>query len=60
MIEIKKLKSGEYTEEGSFYALVNGQKVGENGRAFWKTESEAMACAKRYVIAMRMFNGKPP
>ena len=49
--KIKKLPLNEMTADGSYWAKVNGQKVGANGRAFWNTRSEAIACARRYILA---------
>ena len=50
-IKVKKLSLGEYTEEGSYWAEVDGEKIGDKGRAFWFSKGDAMACGRRYIIA---------
>ena len=53
-IKVKKLPFGDATDEGRFYVQVDGENIGEDGRAFWKTESEAYAIGSRYL--MRVLN----
>lgn len=43
-IKVKKLGLGETTSEGSYWAEVDGEKVGTDSRAFWETENEAWDC----------------
>jgi len=47
-VKVKMLPFGGVTEEGGYYAEVNGEPVGEMGRAFWPTEEEAELCGYRY------------
>ncbi len=53
----KKLPFGETTDEGSWWAEVDGQKIGEKGRAFWQTKSEAITCAKKYIENLKNYIG---
>jgi hypothetical protein len=57
-IAVKQLPMGDTTTEGSFYATVDGEKVGENGRAFWDTEQAAYDCGFRYLVYELNFGGK--
>lgn len=43
-VEVKKLPNGEYTEQGAYYAIVDGRNVGMPGRPFWRTREQAKAC----------------
>jgi hypothetical protein len=51
-VTIGKLGLNQRTEEGNYYPMVDGEKVGEKGRAFFWTPREAVACAKRFILAM--------
>lgn len=53
-IQTHKLPNGEFTDEGAYYATVNGVNVGEYGRAFWPTRAVARMCAERFVLAQKM------
>lgn len=50
-VSVHKLGLNEITDQGAYYAKVNGKTVGDKDRAFWETESDAEACAKRFVLA---------
>jgi len=50
-VSIHSLGLGQTTNEGSYYAKVDGKNVGTDGRAFWETESQAEACARRFIFA---------
>jgi len=50
--KVSSLPLGETTSEGSFFAMVNDENVGTDGRCFWDTEADAEACARRYILAM--------
>ncbi|WP_338632160.1 hypothetical protein [Afipia carboxidovorans] len=50
-IRVRKLGLGDTTEEGSFYAQVDGENVGEDGRAFWETRDDAQRCGERFLAA---------
>jgi hypothetical protein len=52
-IEVRKLPLGQFTDDGSFWPMVDGENVGEAGRCFWHTEDEARAVAERYVTKFR-------
>lgn len=39
------------TDEGRYYAKVDGMKVGMDHRAFWETKADAEACARRFILA---------
>ena len=49
-VQVKALPFGNTTEEGRFYAVVDGEKVGENGRCFWEKRSDARACGIRFLM----------
>lgn len=51
-IKVKRMPLGETTDQGPFYCQVDGENVGADGRSHWETESDAMACGRRYLIAM--------
>lgn len=53
-VQTHKLPNGEFTEEGAYFATVNGKSIGEDGRAFWPTRALARMCAQRFVIAQKM------
>jgi hypothetical protein len=48
-IRVRKLGLGDTTDEGPFYAQVDGENVGENGRAFWETREDARRCGERFL-----------
>lgn len=48
-IKICKLGLGFSTPEGAYWAKVDGDNIGEDGRAFWETHEEAQAAAERYI-----------
>lgn len=43
-IVVKKLPRGETTEQGAYYAQVDGRNVGMPDRPFWRTHEQAKAC----------------
>src|SRR5262245_47896227 len=45
-IKVRKLPLGQFTNDGAFWPMVDGENVGEDGRCFWPTEDEARAVAK--------------
>ena len=47
--KVCKLPLNEYTEEGAYYAKVDGKVVGENGRSHWETYDDALACGQRFI-----------
>lgn len=49
-IKVKCLPFGEETEGGRYYAAVDGECVGENGRTHWNTKQEAKDCGFRYLV----------
>lgn len=53
-IKVKKMPLQETTLDGPYWATVDGENVGENGRCHWQTESDAYACGARYL--MRVLN----
>lgn len=58
-IKIVRLPNGETTDEGCFFARVDGKCVGENGRAFFETYEEALACGVRFLTKkIEVENGK--
>jgi hypothetical protein len=58
-VSVHKLGLNETTVEGAYYAKVNGENVGTDGRAFWNTAAEAEACARRYVLAIENTKEQP-
>ena len=48
-IKICKLGLGMSTDQGPYWAKVDGANVGEHGRSHWETEADAMACAERFI-----------
>lgn len=48
-IRICKLGLGMTTDQGPYWAKVDGVNVGEHGRSHWQTHSEAYACAARFI-----------
>ncbi|MDY3551458.1 hypothetical protein R5W24_000534 [Gemmata sp. JC717] len=48
-IKVCKLPNGERTEEGSYWAKVDGVNIGVNGRTHWETESAARLAAEVYI-----------
>lgn len=48
-IEVKKLPCGEFTNDGAYYATVDGKPVGMPNRAFWRTREQARACGVIFV-----------
>lgn len=51
-IEVRRLPRGEFTNDGAFWPIVNGENVGENDRCHWHTEAEARAVAERYAAVV--------
>lgn len=51
-IKICKLGLETFTDEGAFYAKVDGYNIGEDGRAFWETSEDAQAAADRFVAKL--------
>lgn len=49
-IQICKLGPSQSTEQGSYWAKVDGQHIGEGGRSHWHTHTAAMACARRFIM----------
>ncbi len=47
--KVGQLPFGETTSEGAFYPIVDGEKVGENGRCFFQTRESAYDCAVRVL-----------
>ena len=52
-IEVCRLPRGEFTSDGAFWPMVNGENVGEGGRCHWPTEAEVGAGAERYAAHPR-------
>ncbi|MEF2549990.1 hypothetical protein VQ042_01255 [Aurantimonas sp. A2-1-M11] len=52
-----RLGLGEYTADGAFYARVDGKNIGEDGRAFWPTRSDAQAAADRFLLRLNEGHG---
>lgn len=48
-IQVRKLPRHETAAEGAYWAEVDGQKVGDNGRAFWRTAAEARRCGMKFL-----------
>lgn len=48
-IVIKKLPLKERTEEGAYWAKVNGENIGIEDRAFFQTEAAARLAAYAYI-----------
>jgi hypothetical protein len=49
-IKVKSLPFGETTDQGRYYAEVDGEKVGEDGRCFWDKWSDAKTCGVRFFM----------
>jgi hypothetical protein len=49
-IKVCKMPFGDKTEQGEYYATVDGETVGDKELSHWKTYSEAFACARRFVM----------
>lgn len=48
-IKICSLPLGERTEDGAFWAKVDGVNIGVNGRTHWETEAAAQLAAQVYI-----------
>lgn len=48
----QRLGLGETTSDGAFFPKVDGEPVGENGRAFWPTRAEAQRVADRFLAKL--------
>lgn len=51
-LQVRKLGLGNFTEDGAFYACVDGKPIGENGRAFWPTRPEAVRVGMRFLTKL--------
>lgn len=49
-IDVKQLPLNQITDQGRYWAELDGEKVGWNGRAFWETASDARACAVKNLM----------
>ena len=56
-IKVKSLPLGNTTDEGRYWAEVDGEKVGEDGRAFWETRQQAKDCGFRFLVKKLNFEG---
>ena len=48
-VTTQRLGLGDTTDDGAFFAKVDGTPIGENGRAFWPTREEAAAAGDRFL-----------
>lgn len=48
-IKIRKFPNGERTEHGAYWATVDGDNIGVNGRTHWETEAAATLAAETYI-----------
>jgi hypothetical protein len=48
-IKVKKMPLGEYTSDGCYYAQVDGENIGVNGRTHWETEAAARLAAECFI-----------
>lgn len=58
-VKVKKLGLGQTTNDGAYWAEINGVKIGDKDRCFWHTEDEAELCAFRYWMTRRNLNQTP-
>lgn len=49
-ITIHTLPFGDTTDEGRYYAKVDNENIGMDGRTHWQTYEAAMVCARRFVM----------
>ena len=51
-LKVRKLGLGDYTEEGAFYPVIDGEAFGVPGRSFWPTKAEAMRVGIRILTSI--------
>lgn len=51
----QKLGLGMTTDQGAYFPKVDGQPVGENGRAFWPTRAEAQRVANSFLTKILQY-----
>ncbi len=54
-VTTQKLGLGETTDQGAYYAKVDGHPIGERGRAFWHTRDEAHAAGRRFAAKLSAY-----
>lgn len=50
-IKVKTLGLGQTTDQGSFYAEVDGERVGANDQCFFEAYSDAYKCGLNFLEA---------
>lgn len=53
-IKIKTLPNGDTTDQGPYYATIDGENVGLDGRSHWHTYADAQHCAVVNLYRMHM------
>lgn len=48
-IKVIKMPLGQTTNDGAYYAKVDGQNIGVNGRTHWHSEASARLAAKVFL-----------
>lgn len=48
-IKIIKMPFGEFTDQGAFYAQVDGENIGTKHRHHFQTKQEAIECAEEFI-----------
>jgi hypothetical protein len=51
-IQIVKMAFGNTTKEGPYYAKVDGENIGINGRTHWESEAAARLAAETHIHAV--------